>query len=280
MTDLQQSAKPLPQGLLAGGWFKRERGLVVPRQHEIIRCPAILHSWEEIEEAPLEAISVTDLGESHTTSIGATLTLGSVNVPAGALIVACVFDGGGTPSGTGSTCADGTNGSYTGVLPTYVGNSSSNEYYIKLFYFANSAALSSATITYTPTSTGNYVTLSALYATGILKVSPYDSGVAAALGSSGGISSLTSGAPAVSGELFIGFAGSLGTASQGSAPWATPPDGNVSFSAIGANQINSGSGALTYDPALNNAWAILIAGFKPIVVPGAPPRRIVYRRKH
>ena len=224
------------------------------------------------------AISVTSIGAVNNTS-GATLTLATSSIPSGALIIAAVTDGSNaSPAGAVS---DAVNGSYT-AGPGVNCNGLTSNGFAALFYFVNSASVSSfgTTITYTKAVSGSLCALSVAYATGIATSSPYDSAVAAtAYGNSNiSLSSVTSGTPAVSGELFIGVAGGSPGFSNFSvyspAGWSLPPNdssarsGSTYAEVIGGYQVNSGTGTKTFsgnEQGTTTNWGVMIAGFKALV---------------
>ena len=111
-------------------------------------------------------ISVTSLG-AGTNNVG-TNTLGSVTVPAGALIVVRVVERNAT--GAVGTISDGTN-TYT-VAASDLLNGSAALGSVSLFYVKAASALSGATITYSKAVSGSKSALTAFYATGIDTANP------------------------------------------------------------------------------------------------------------
>lgn len=94
--------------------------------------------------------------------------------------------------------------------------------------------------------------------------------------STGGFSttpSITSGTPSSSGELFIGFAGTVGnnthTWTQSAGGWSSPPNFVNGSSGIGAggveggNQVNAGTGTLTYHPVVSTTvnWGCFLLSY-------------------
>ena len=218
------------------------------------------------------AISLTNIGTNYTAT--ATTTLTGVSVPVQALIVLGVQEVENVALSSASA-SDGTNGSYTLAANAYGGGHAD----AGLWYFQNSAALSSATITYTHQGSTAGACISAFYATGIAVSGALDAAVTATShGSSGtsGAPTVTSGTPATAGELFVAVLATTGTSGEtftqdtGHA-WATPPvalQGTGGACMVyGGSYVNTGSSALTYNPAapVNDNYGLLIVGFKAAV---------------
>lgn len=221
------------------------------------------------------AISVTSIGTNANTS-GTTVAISGASVPAGALIVAAATDS--SISSVFGYCADSVNGSYASITQAWLDNSESRGFG-QVFYFENSAALSSAALTYTKDSNNSKALISALYATGIATTSALDSAVtASAYGVSVGPSSFSSGTPSQTGELFVGWMSYLlnnsslsfnqdttdgWTSTGGLATVGTTGPGTQSTGG-GGNQVNAGGGTIKFNPSDTNAqsWAAFIVGFK------------------
>lgn len=231
---------------------------------------AALLAWS----APVwAAITLTSIGTNSNTS-GATLAITGVTVPANALVVVVVVE---YNSSVGiGTVADGVNSgnysSFTALNP----NGSAYDGYGNIFYYQNSSAIVSGTITYTKASTGSAV-MSAFYATGVATVSAVDSAVTTSVTGvvvSGSVTSLTSGTPTSSGNLFVGvlFQGaSVSSYTQDTGNgWAVPPISIVGTNAAvsGGTQVNSGVSTKTFQPSVSGLsyYASEIVGFKAAAV--------------
>lgn len=196
------------------------------------------------------AWSITSIG-SNTGAAGATLTLTGVTVPAGALIIVCTVENGAAAIGTVS---DSVNGSYTNINNGNFGTVGG------IFYFNNTASLSSATITFTKNASGNDTDIAAFYATGQATSSVVDTAASATNFSGGGNPTVTSGTPANSGDLFVGMAGPntnvvSWTQSTGFTN-AIGSAGVVSVCSLGLGYaVNAGTTALTYNPTVGTAGA-------------------------
>lgn len=215
------------------------------------------------------AFSCTNLGTNSITGSGSSVTITGVTVPAGSLIVGIGTENDGTS--TGGTIKDGTNGNYTGPAASGNVNNTAGAVWTGLFYFPNSASLSSATITYTlaaALSGSNSATLSACYITGALTVSPLDTVVTATAFGVSNSPSVTSGAPSAT-DMLIGWAvqASNNTFSQDSTHgWAAPPNAiSGTGTAFGAGSQVSGSSKIfnpTFSSTSHSYW-IAVVGFKP-----------------
>jgi hypothetical protein len=212
-------------------------------------------------------ITVNDLGVASSIP-GATVTL-VISVPAGALICVAVNEATSIAAGT---CADGTNGAYT--LSSSV-QLNAGTGILQIFHFFNSAALTSATITYTKNVSGRTALISAFYATGIQTSSdPLDAAVTATAQSASQTPTVTSGTPAVAGELIVGVYGSAtapGTQTQPANTAFNPPFTLVSstLNIFGGHLNVNGTLPVVYNPTAGNAVnnALIVLGFKPAVTP-------------
>lgn len=222
---------------------------------------------------------------SHGGNPTTTATIASVTVPAGALIVVVSVDRSNLTAAAGATCSDGTNGSYTaGLVKKYQQDSGFNTS-MTFFYFANSAALSGATITCVSQDAGGpNPIISAFYATNILTTSPLDTAVTATVGINNSAANppftLTSGTPSVTGELIVAFVGwqsgttdlTLDTGDGWSAIPTNIADASSSTAILGGHQVNSGTGTVVFKP-VNSGTSIFgrafIIGFKAIPNPSS-----------
>lgn len=220
-------------------------------------------------------ITVTTLGSANSTSTAPVVITVSADVPVGALIVVCAADF--NPLGAGGeSVADSVNGAYT-AGPVANNNNLILNGFGAMFWFWNSAALTSgvSTITYTPggsAATGNFRAATAFYATGIQTSANPGEASASATGT-GTTPSVTSGSPTAAGELFVGCVATSGGASaftqdSTNAAYATPPDRRASAGSVaiiaGGSVVNAAGTALKFEPTLGTArpWAALIAAFK------------------
>lgn len=190
----------------------------------------------------------------------ASVALTGVTVPAGALIVVIV---GNNSSSTAGTMTDSASNTYLAATTTNNGVVAG-----AIFYATNVAALSSQSITYTPPGAASCA-LSAFYVTGELTSgSPLDLVTTPV---SGTTISLTSGTPAVAGELFVGATvlNGVGLTYTQASGFATPPVAASTFSSdllAGGNLINAGTGAVTYAPTFGGSVITavgLLVSFKP-----------------
>lgn len=211
-------------------------------------------------------ISVADLGHNSNGS-GATITA-SITVPAGAAIFVFIQED--SPSYASGTLADAINGAYTRIA-TDANNGIGGNGGSSLWYFLNSAALSSTTLTYTKGQSSG-ASWAYFYATGVNAIDP---AVTAHTVGNSTTASVTSGTPAVAGELFIAANSSnlIGsTYTQDTANgWASPFDAEdgpfpLGLAIGGGNQVNAGTSAITFAPTVTagtNGWVSYVAGFKP-----------------
>jgi hypothetical protein len=224
------------------------------------------------------AISVTNIGTgfSNATATTAAITVPAGGIPAGALIVVAVTENATIAAGGSIADSSGTN-SYSQITSA----ANATQGFGAIWYAANVAALVSGnTITYTRASSLLDCSISAFYATGILTTSPVDTGVTASAGPASSSSpSITSGIPAVSGELFVAMVSNNSVVSNVNVTftqdtthgWAVPftesiATGASSYAMLdGGNQVNAGSSAKIFNPTLSGAKsvAIMVVGFKP-----------------
>ena len=219
-------------------------------------------------------VSVVDLGTSTNTT-GATLTLTSVTVPAGALICVLVTE---AVSSSAGTLSDGGTNTYS--IPTGASIAlPSTEGYTMIFRAYNASALTNATLTYTKQTSGRTASMSAFYATGIQTSSdPTDSNVTATASRSSASPSVTSGTPSVQGELIVAgigwYAASSLTFTQATSfTWGSPFDTvttNAAAQQSGGKLINMGISPVTFAPTLSSAtndYGAIILGFKIATLP-------------
>lgn len=204
---------------------------------------------------------VTNIGTNANTA-GATLTLSAVTVPAASLIVVIVAEDDGGAGG--GSISDGVN-TYTSASLSGIGNVLVGTLHT---FFAPNASLSGGTITYTKNTSGDATSITAIYASNILTVSPLDAAVKATATGNSAAPTVTSGTPAQSGELFVGGIGVNGTETftqDSGHGWSSPPNSSGStFPAFGGAQVNAGTGTKIFAPTLSasNLWGINVVGFK------------------
>ncbi len=235
---------------------------------------------------------VTDQGtgtSSSTTVATIILTIGAGKaITAGSLVVAGATD----KSTTGTPgVADSASNTYTNILLKNPNAAAANGQ-VGLWYSVLASGLTSgATITFTKGSTAKMAVFAALSATGN-SATPLDGAVTAFATGVSASPTVTSGTPAVSGELFIGWLG----ASPASAPntltqdssdvWVTPLSSaanaaNLGAEGIGGNHVTAGTSVVIYSPSIGGAasancnWADLIAGFQLASVALKTPLRML-----
>ncbi len=223
------------------------------------------------------AIAVTTIGTAiDNVGSGATLaiTVPGGGVPSGALIVVAAGEGLLASYSTGGSMTDTAGNTYTQITHTNIPVGD----FAEVFYAKNVTALSSGnSITFTKQTSGDEAVLSAFYATGIDTSGPLDTAVTATATGTSSTPSVTSGTPAIAGELFVACLISQSntqTYTQDSGNgWAAPFDtngfdgtnlgSNVVWVA-GGNQVNSGTGTKTFAPTMSilARWAAIVVGFK------------------
>jgi len=216
---------------------------------------------------------VTDHGNGNNTS-GATLAKAvSANVLAGSVIVVAVYDK--SVAASGGSMTDDAGNTYTAVSPTNPGASTSNGICQFFYSILGSQLNSGQNVTYTKQTSGSVCSISVLSATGGASSSILDTAVTAANTTNTNVSSptsLTSGTPAVSGELFIAMSGEVQNnttlSTDSGNGWAVPPAINNTGAAcqVGGNQVNAGTGTKAWQPSSNKSgnWASIIIGLKPL----------------
>jgi len=221
-----------------------------------------------------QSAHIVNIGTQSVTTTTASVNQTGVNVPSGALIVVIAHENTAVAAGS-SGCSDGTNGAYSVATSLSTGAS-----FGQIFYFANSAALTNATITYTKSlSTDTPTTLSYFFITGLATSTPLDGTFTATVAfTTSTTPTVTSGAAAADGEFVIGAccykgAGTATYTQPATPSWTNPPNNqNANAGAqIGAGfVINQGSSAVTYNPTLSGAGtngALLVVAFKPLTTP-------------
>lgn len=216
---------------------------------------------------PLQATSAIAAPVSLGAVVGTTESVAiitTIAVPAGALVVVCVNDSS-TSQGTLSV-QDSASQTYTLATSASPDNTAADGV-VGLYFFYNTAALPiGSTITYKNTNpSGADVTVSAVYATGVLATSSPLDAAASAYGSSTTPSVTID--LSVENELCIGWVGSNTAVDPVQAPgWNTPPSpGAAGATALGGFIFSATSTSETYDPTLGTTgvWAVVAAAFKP-----------------
>lgn len=212
-------------------------------------------------------VAVTDLGTNNN-SAGATLTLTSVTVPAGAFIFVVVNEAVATTSGTFS---DGGTNSYTAAAQTTLSNNAGR---VTVFYAYNATALSSATFTFTKAASGHATSISAFYATGIkTSADPRDTSFQNTSTGNTASPTVTSNAPTAADEFVVGVCAHSNAAARtytqdSTHNFNTPitATNSQATAALGGGHLNiNGSLAVTFAPTLSGAadTALLLLAFTP-----------------
>src|SRR6266404_3422346 len=216
--------------------------------------------------------TVTNIGSAN--GVGAqSVTVPAAGVPAGAHIIVIGCDNGtGSLGNSNGTATDSAGNTYSSIATIPVGTG------VELSFLRSRpgaggglALVSGNTVTYTPGTGGTVCSVSVFWVSGLAATGSDN----AALGTNSGTSSsptVTSGSPTGRGEFFIAaVAGStLITTYNQDNSWSSPP-GIISTAAPvlgGGNQINAGSGALTYAPTFDTSdnW---VAAVLPLFVSSA-----------
>lgn len=197
----------------------------------------------------------TNIGIGNGSAV-ASYTITTPTISAGKLIVVCVEDFG---SGGPNACGDTAGNTYTKLT---LGAT-----FAAIFYAWNSLALSTGnTITITKRDSSNGSVATAFYFTNVQTSSdPHDSAVDAV-----GTTTVTSGTPAASGELFIGIAGALSSPSTFSGDaghgWSTsPPTISAAFGVgvCAGYQVNTGVSTKIWTPVFDQTANLAgVTGFK------------------
>lgn len=208
------------------------------------------------------AIVVTFVGNTAVASGNAAVA--GVTIPAGSLIYVQTEDK--SNSASDGTLSDGGINTYVKIARANLNGVQANGNLV-VWYVKNCNALSGATLTFTPAIAGpNYVGL--IYATGIDTVAPLDTAVTASATGSSTAPSVTSGTPAVSGELFVGAVAATSSTYTADGAWTSENgsgNGTLGIRCNDAYQVNAGTGALTHAPTFSGStpWADIVVGFKP-----------------
>lgn len=221
-------------------------------------------------------ISVINIGTtSNTTGATVAITVPAGGVPAGALIFIGITEF--TSTGPGGGSVSDTHNTYTSVQAKF-NNNASAQGFGDSFYAANVTALTSSdTITYTKKVSGAQCGITACYAVGITPTNPLDTAATAVTTGLTSSPTVTSGTPSGAGELFFG----LVTQNSGGVPgfvqasgWATPPNeptATNNTAVDGGNQVNAGSGTLTFNPTIGaHQEACFICAFIPTTITLSP----------
>jgi hypothetical protein len=228
--------------------------------------------------------AVTNHG-SKTTTGGAACTKSPVsNIAAGSLVVIGTMEH--TNTSSSPSVSDTQSNTYTKITQLKTGVAANS--FLAIWYSVLTKALTTSdTWTYTPVTSSNDNAMEILSATGN-SATPLDTAVTAtgagAYATSAGSSlSVTSGTPAVSGELFVCFGGDTNSCRSinldSTDGWAAPFDNNVTSDggtgsatgvAVGGGyQVNSGTGTKKYNPTVvagSPDAASIIVGFKAATV--------------
>lgn len=214
--------------------------------------------------------SLTSIG-THNAGSGTTgsITVPAGGVPAGACIVVGVVEQGTNTIGSGVT--DTAGNTYTLIKPAVANGTNCVGAVYRCWNCK--ALVSGNTITYTAHNSSDSNAESACYITGVDNTAdPLDSAVVNSATGSSAAPTITSGTPSQSGELMMGFLlwNALGTTfTQDSThePYSTFPvlvvNSTQEVGVAGGAWTNTGSGAITYAPAITSSpWVAFTAGFK------------------
>jgi hypothetical protein len=236
----------------------------------------------------------TDIGSVTTLTVTSTSFTVSTNVTAGALIGVMVTTFASTIVGNG-TLSDTKN---TYILAASSVNPGASVR-IEFFFAYNATALTTSdTITYTANGSdvSAFPIMAGFFATGGAGSTPWSSNpqdtstTKTTSSDTVTFSNIVSNAPSASGDLFVAgvAAPSASTTPTQGSGWAVPPailnQATINLNTVSGNQINAGSGALTYTPTWSptvSSWAALVVSFKlPVTAvtpeftqPPIPPRR-------
>lgn len=215
------------------------------------------------------AVTVTNIGTATGSTVAtAAITVPAGGIPVGSLIVVCVADS--SVSIVGGSVGDTGVNTYTRITGVDNNNLTTNGFGAIFSAPVTTALVSGNLITYTLALTAN-AALTAFYA----QVTTVDAAVTnTATGSSTTPSVAGLGAPAGSGEFWVGAVSNTGpgtetfTQDATNAAWATPPlrvGIAITGPTIAGGAITSNlKTALTYAPTLGTThpWAAMIAAFK------------------
>lgn len=216
---------------------------------------------------------ITDQGTSSTVAGATVAVTPTATITSGSLVVLAVDE---EVTGGIGTVTDSASNNYAAIVSNRIVGAAAG--WGAIFYSVLTTQLpKSGTITYTKNTSGATASTTVLSATGNT-ASPLDAAVTATASNSTTGSttpSVTSGTPAVSGELFVGIVVAHGvtgfTVDTGNG-WATPPDfsqfnsGNRGAMVGGGSLTNAGTGTKTHAPVLGTSrqWTDYIVGFKPL----------------
>ena len=234
-------------------------------------------------------IATTSIGVGQGSTVAIISLAGSV--PAGSTIVVLVHEcaNGGSITAPG-TIADTAGNTYTCVASQV----DLDGYYVEVFVAYNVTALvATNSIVYTANNSGNFSVTSALYATGLLSTSSFDSSATGTATFSTSVVANTSGTPKSNGELFIGCVGWVSDPSTGynvsNAFLSEPPPTTTQVNALGPSlfvgvaggvYVNPSFSTLTWSPILTDLThgSSIIVGLKPQPVLAYAPTRTYKRR--
>ena len=193
------------------------------------------------------------------TNGAASPSIGSVTVPGGATIFVEVTDQG-TAVGT---LSDGTN-TYTLVTSISLNNTGADGT-LGIFSSSSVAALSSATLSYTPH--GTSANMSAFYVTAPSGAVIVDVAATATNSGNSTTPTVTSGVPTNSGELFLAAVAQTSNSSIAQAPGWTTPFNSVTTEnppLFGGHQTNPGPSATSFTPGggTSNPWATVVTALE------------------
>jgi hypothetical protein len=212
--------------------------------------------------------AVTNIGDTATFNSATSVVTAATTVPAGALIVVPVYNGG--SSGPASDTVTDSQGNCSGYhqITTQVISTST---WIEIFYCVTTHALTGGTDTITFTASdgaqATYISLSPVYTTGYATLDTATTTSSNAYATTWTVTG--NGSAAVANELYFGVAYANGgtIAVTGSGTWSTAPPNTpsaLSGSFISSYQTNSGTSALTYSGTSASQYvSAIIVSFEP-----------------
>lgn len=206
------------------------------------------------------SFTVTNVGTGTISGTSLAITVGTT-LAIGTEVVVCINTG---SNGVG-TCSDSQSNTYTLIKSQANNNDPNNQGVGGVYHSTLTTALGAAdTITYNNISSARFV-VSIFSVTGAGAI---DTAVTAASFGASSTPSVTSGAPSVANELFIGIvtqSNTRGIVQPGS--WTTPPNQESAGGSVGGgNLVNTGTSAETYNPTLSGGaadWAAIIFAYEP-----------------
>jgi hypothetical protein len=238
-----------------------------------VRCSGVSASWAPavsfLQPVPIGSVGATTTGTKTVTA--------PWNVPSGAL----VFEGIGESAAVLGTVTPGDSNSDT--FTSYSDTLISTIDAVGAWAVAG-AALTSINVAFGAATTVNGLGFGGLYFTGQAASSPEDTAVRASASGLAGTPTVTSGSPAVPGEMMLALIVWIGTdalTDDSGHGWATAVSGSGGSGATKVNwsvayQNNAGTGTKIYAPTgPTGNWEALTMGFKPVVGDDLLPQSVM-----